>query len=42
MQKVAIFGPLPPPRTGMEEFTLTLLQLLRIKEHDIDWSHVDT
>lgn len=26
----------------MEEFTLTLLQLLRIKEHDIDWSHVDT
>src|SRR6476619_788134 len=40
--RVAIFGPVPPPRTGMEEFTLTLLELLKDREHDLEWTHVDT
>ena len=40
--RLAIFGPVPPPRTGMEEFTLTLLELLKDREHNLEWTHVDT
>jgi glycosyltransferase involved in cell wall biosynthesis len=42
--RLAIFGPLPPPMTGMEAFTQTLLATLREAPNGPtgDWIHVDT
>lgn len=43
MPKLAIFGPLPPPHTGMETITATLLSELRRREPDgLVLQHVDT
>jgi len=41
--RLAIFGPLPPPMTGMEAFTSTLLAELRRADGAAgEWIHVDT
>lgn len=43
VQKLAIFGPLAPPHTGMEEATGTLLHLLaRAADERLTYRHVDT
>lgn len=44
MRKVAIFGPLPPPYTGMEGMTLVLLCELRSREAELKltFRHIDT
>ena len=43
MRKLAIFGPLPPPMTGMEAFTTQLLAELRRRDGgSLTWRHADT
>jgi glycosyltransferase involved in cell wall biosynthesis len=43
VRKLAVFGPLPPPMTGMEAFTVQLLaQLDELDRGRLCWRHADT